>query len=128
MFHEIGRVFSPSSHAQFVRDKYASELERDVADQISSASAGLVDRVSSVGSELDWMEPSAYLCNSKMLQPHASERVYDAFHLLQTESSVQVPISVDPYITRKKLYEIRVIYLFIFCSLHSINKFYNLDH
>ncbi|CAB4271213.1 unnamed protein product [Prunus armeniaca] len=84
----LQQVFSPS-HAQFVRDKYASELERDVADQITSASAGLVDRVSSVGSELDWMEPSAYLCNSKMLQPHASERVYDAFHLLQTESSVQ---------------------------------------
>ncbi|KAH0979122.1 hypothetical protein GBA52_006299 [Prunus armeniaca] len=85
----LQQVFSPSSHAQFVRDKYASELERDVADQITSASAGLVDRVSSVGSELDWMEPSAYLCNSKMLQPHDSERVYDAFHLLQTESSVQ---------------------------------------
>ncbi|PQQ04329.1 uncharacterized protein Pyn_31242 [Prunus yedoensis var. nudiflora] len=85
----LQQVFSPSSHAQFIRDKYASELERDVSDQITSASAGLVDRVSSVGAELDWMEPSAYLCNSKMLQPHASERVYDAFHLLQTESSVQ---------------------------------------
>ncbi|BFG23138.1 hypothetical protein CerSpe_094130 [Prunus speciosa] len=85
----VSALQHPSSHAQFIRDKYASELERDVSDQITSASAGLVDRVSSVGAELDWMEPSAYLCNSKMLQPHASERVYDAFHLLQTESSVQ---------------------------------------
>ncbi|XP_021823440.1 uncharacterized protein LOC110764731 isoform X2 [Prunus avium] len=85
----VSALQHPSSRAQFIRDKYASELERDVSDQITSASAGLVDRVSSVGSELDWMEPSAYLCNSKMLQSHASERVYDAFHLLQTESSVQ---------------------------------------
>lgn len=37
------------------------------------------------GWELDWIEPS-----TSMLQPRGSQNVYDAFCLLQTESSVQV--------------------------------------
>lgn len=86
----INRVFSPTHHPQFIRDKFGSEyLDKDVADQILSAS-GSVQRVSSFGSEPDWMEPSAYLCNS---QPEGCQRVYEAFSLLQNESSVQVLIS-----------------------------------
>ncbi|KAM1269534.1 hypothetical protein ACFX13_001782 [Malus domestica] len=81
----LQQVISP-----FIRDKFGSESDRAVDDQITSASAGFVHPASSAGSELDWMEPSAYLSNSsKMLQSYGSERVYDAFHLLQTESSVQ---------------------------------------
>ncbi|PRQ59791.1 hypothetical protein RchiOBHm_Chr1g0374081 [Rosa chinensis] len=82
----LQQVFTPTHHPQFVRDKFGSEyLDKDVADQILSAS-GSVQRVSSFGTESDWMEPSAYLCNS---QPQGCQRVYEAFSLLQNESSVQ---------------------------------------
>ena len=106
----IGRVISP-----FIRDKFGCESDRAMDDQITSASAGFVHPASSAGSELDWMEPSACLSNnSKMLQSYGSERVYDAFHLLQTESSVQVPFFVDHFIfTRTSL-------LFIYFFLNFI--------
>ncbi|KAI3735142.1 hypothetical protein L6452_14630 [Arctium lappa] len=41
--------------------------------------------------QLDWTEPSLELCNSRstQLQVPCSSRVYDAFHLMQTEPSVQ---------------------------------------
>ncbi|KAF3433168.1 hypothetical protein FNV43_RR24270 [Rhamnella rubrinervis] len=81
------QVFNPA-YSQFVRDKFVSESGKDVGDQVTSPTS-LVQRVSSVGSELDWVEPSLHLCNSKMVQPHGYDTVYDAFHLLQTDTSVQ---------------------------------------
>lgn len=43
------------------------------------------------GSELDWIEPSLQLHDStSALHDPRSTRVYDAFHLLQTDPSVQV--------------------------------------
>lgn len=75
----LQQVFDPSSYPKLVRDKFASDLDKDVADQVTSPT----------GSELDCVEPSFHLCNSRVLQPHGSDRVYDAFHLLQTEPSVQ---------------------------------------
>ncbi|KAF3956973.1 hypothetical protein CMV_017961 [Castanea mollissima] len=75
----IQQVFEPASYPNLVRDKFASDLEKDVAYQVMSPT----------GSELDWVEPSFHLCNSRVLQPHGSDRVYDAFHMLQTEPSVQ---------------------------------------
>lgn len=87
-------MFSPTHHPQFIRDKFGSEyLDKDVVDQITSAS-GSVHRVNLLGSDSDWIEPSDYLCNS---QPHGCERVYDAFHLLQNESSVQVRILISQH-------------------------------
>ncbi|KAF2315825.1 hypothetical protein GH714_040367 [Hevea brasiliensis] len=44
---------------------------------------------SPAGSDLDWGESSPHLCNSRMLRPYGPDSVYDAFHLLQTEPSVQ---------------------------------------
>lgn len=46
--------------------------------------------ISSDELESDWVKPSPYLCDYKMLQPQGSQRVYDAFLLLQTDPSVQV--------------------------------------
>lgn len=80
----VYRVFDPASYSKHVRDKFGS-MNGDIADKVTSPN----------GSELDWVEPSLHLCNSRMLQPHGSDRVYDAFHLLQTEPSVQVPYTVD---------------------------------
>lgn len=50
--------------------------------------SNLLPRVSSSGSEMDWIEPAVHFSNSRALQPY--EQVYDAFHLLQRDPSVQV--------------------------------------
>ncbi|KAH9673671.1 hypothetical protein KPL70_018188 [Citrus sinensis] len=65
----LQQVFDPASCPGLVRDKFASNSDRDT--------------------ELDWIEPSLCLSNSRMLQPYPADRVYDAFHLLQTEPSIQ---------------------------------------
>lgn len=65
----LQQVFDPASCPRLVRDKFASNSDRDT--------------------ELDWIEPSLCLSNSRMLQPYPADRVYDAFHLLQTEPSIQ---------------------------------------
>ena len=85
-FFLMCRVFEPPSYSNLVRDKFASDLKKDAADQVTSPT----------GSELDWVEPPFHLCNSRVLQPHGSNKVYDAFHMLQTEPSIQVPYIIDP--------------------------------
>lgn len=66
----LQQVLDPASYPGLVRDKFASNSDRNT--------------------ELDWIEPSLYLSNSRrMLQPYPADRVYDAFHLLQTEPSIQ---------------------------------------
>ncbi|XP_075500924.1 uncharacterized protein LOC142539381 [Primulina tabacum] len=50
---------------------------------------GATKSISSDQLELDWVESFPHLCDYKMLQPQGSQRVYDAFHLLQTDPSVE---------------------------------------
>ncbi|CAH2044015.1 unnamed protein product [Thlaspi arvense] len=38
---------------------------------------------------VDWIEPPLQLCNTRLLQPYMLDRFYDAFHLFQTDPSVQ---------------------------------------
>ncbi|CAK9135139.1 unnamed protein product [Ilex paraguariensis] len=84
----LQQVLDPASFSQFMKDRLAYNSNKDVGDQ-ASCPTGTIQRVTSVGSDLDWIEPSLHLCNSQILQSHGSERVYDAFHLLQTEPSIQ---------------------------------------
>ncbi|KAI8029170.1 hypothetical protein LOK49_LG01G01274 [Camellia lanceoleosa] len=84
----LQQVLDPAAFSQFIKDRLAYNSDNDVADEITSPT-GLVTRVSSVGTELDWIEPSMQPCNPRMLQRHGSDRVYDAFHLLQTDPSIQ---------------------------------------
>ncbi|XVF54944.1 hypothetical protein PTKIN_Ptkin05aG0221600 [Pterospermum kingtungense] len=84
----LQRVFSASSSPQLVRDKFSSNTGKDVAHQITSPN-GSMHRIHSAGSESDWKEPSLHLYNTGALQPYGSNRVFDAFHLLQTEPMVQ---------------------------------------
>ncbi|KAK1399629.1 Hybrid signal transduction histidine kinase [Heracleum sosnowskyi] len=80
-----------SSIQQFqhvIKDNPANDLERNLASQVNSPT-GFLHRVPSYGSEVDWMEPSLSLCNASLLKPFGSDRLYDAFHLLQTEPHVQ---------------------------------------
>ncbi|POO02955.1 hypothetical protein TorRG33x02_010160 [Trema orientale] len=82
------KVFNADSYSNLIRDKFATEMDKDEEHQVMSPTC-LAHRVSPLGSELDWMEPSFCMCNSKILQRHGSERVYDAFQLLRTEPLVQ---------------------------------------
>ncbi|XP_042991619.1 uncharacterized protein LOC122318393 [Carya illinoinensis] len=70
----LQQVFDPASYCKAV-----PSVDNGVADQVTSPT----------GLELDWVEPSLHLCNSRILQTQGSNRVYNALHLLQTEPSVQ---------------------------------------
>ncbi|XP_062163105.1 uncharacterized protein LOC133870081 [Alnus glutinosa] len=72
-------VSALQQYSKLVWDKFSFDSDKDAADQVTSPT----------GSELDWVEPSLHLCNSRTLQPLGSDRVFDAFHLMQTEPSVQ---------------------------------------
>ena len=77
---------------------FAYNSDKDVADEITSPTVPTVpmNKVSSDGTERDWIEPSLpQLRSSRMLQPYGSDRVYDAFHLLQTDPCIQVPYIID---------------------------------
>ncbi|XP_030533122.1 uncharacterized protein LOC115742770 isoform X2 [Rhodamnia argentea] len=82
----IQQVFDSGPYSQYVRDRFSPYVDKDLTDQVKNAS-NLLPRVSSSGSEMDWIEPAVHLCNSGALQPY--ERVCDAFHLLQRDPSVQ---------------------------------------
>ncbi|KAK2975809.1 hypothetical protein RJ640_022826 [Escallonia rubra] len=84
----LQQVLDPASYSLLMKDRLDYHSDKDVADRISSPS-GTLRRVSSVGSESSWIEPSLQQFNSRMPHSRGSERVLDAFHLLQTEPSVQ---------------------------------------
>ncbi|GFY81993.1 hypothetical protein Acr_02g0002330 [Actinidia rufa] len=74
---------------------FAYNSDKDVADEIISPTVPM-NKLSSDGTERDWIEPSLQqLRGSRMLQPYGSDRVYDAFHLLQTDPCIQVPYIID---------------------------------
>lgn len=86
----LQRVMEPASYSQFIKDRYGYNSDKEAVDQNSSP-INRLRRVSSVGSELDWIEPSMQLCNPRTIWPQGStrDRVYDAFHLLQNDPYVQ---------------------------------------
>ncbi|KAJ0248802.1 Transmembrane protein [Hirschfeldia incana] len=47
------------------------------------------DQVSDQSELVDWIEPPLQLCNTSLLQPYMLDRFYDAFHMFQTDTSVQ---------------------------------------
>ncbi|KAI3918727.1 hypothetical protein MKX01_042047 [Papaver californicum] len=65
----------------------------EVRDAVSS-----LQQFSSAGPDGDWVEPALHVNNPRTLRSHGYERVYTAFHLLQTDPSVQrmvVSLSTD---------------------------------
>ncbi|KDP22443.1 hypothetical protein JCGZ_26274 [Jatropha curcas] len=83
----LKQVFDAASYSQMVTDKFSCTVDKDV-DEISSPTS-MQRHISPVGSDSDWMEPSPNLCHSRILHPYGPDRVYDAFHLLQNEPSIQ---------------------------------------
>ncbi|KAL0304096.1 UNVERIFIED_CONTAM: hypothetical protein Sradi_6277700 [Sesamum radiatum] len=89
LFHPEMKVLGSSYFEHCPKEKLSEDIEKDGDDE-DSRTKGFEGMISSSESEVDWVEPSLTLYNSRMLQrPCGSSRVYDAFHLLQTEPSVQ---------------------------------------
>lgn len=87
------RAMYPSLDSHVIKDKFACNSDKDVTDPISSTNGCLIRQASS-SSESDWREPSLQLCDPKVLQTYGSNKVYDAFHLMRTDSSIQVLCSL----------------------------------
>uniref|UniRef100_A0A803KT69 Uncharacterized protein n=2 Tax=Chenopodium quinoa TaxID=63459 RepID=A0A803KT69_CHEQI len=81
-------VFHPLSRSQSATEERSHDVDIDMDDQTKSSSDTL-KRTSSKGSETDWIEPSMLPYDRKLIQSPGWGRVHDAFHLLQSEPSVQ---------------------------------------
>ncbi|KAJ0576690.1 hypothetical protein HanIR_Chr05g0227261 [Helianthus annuus] len=83
----LHEVLEPVSFAQLMKHQETYHTDDD---------AGLEKILSPTGFELDWREPSMQLCYStSALQVPRSDKVFDAFHMLQTDPSVQMVISLS---------------------------------
>ncbi|KAI3815877.1 hypothetical protein L1987_15560 [Smallanthus sonchifolius] len=79
----LHEVLEPVSFAQLMKNR---RIDDDEGVEMSSSPTSFQKD----GFELDWTEPSMQLCHStSALQVPSSDKVFDAFHLLQTEPSVQ---------------------------------------
>ncbi|KAI3712577.1 hypothetical protein L1987_71136 [Smallanthus sonchifolius] len=79
----LHEVLEPVSFAQLIKN---CRIDDDDGVETSSSPTSCHND----GFELDWTEPSMKLCYStSALQVPSSDKVFDAFHLLQTEPSVQ---------------------------------------
>lgn len=87
----LPRVLEPTYFAYSTNDGLGYKSNEDTSNELTSSINLTHEVLSSSGSVSDWIEPSIHICNSKLLQSYGSNRVYDAFHLLQTEPSIQVP-------------------------------------
>ncbi|GJZ65653.1 hypothetical protein Tco_0622349 [Tanacetum coccineum] len=82
----LQEVLEPVSFEQLIKDRETDDGTDDGVEKVSSPTTSSFK----IGSELDWIEPSMKLCNStSTLQVPSSDQVYEAFHLLKTEASVQ---------------------------------------
>ncbi|KAK6155886.1 hypothetical protein DH2020_010134 [Rehmannia glutinosa] len=84
----VQQVLEPSYFTRFPKEKITEDTWKEVENE-DNRTEGIENMISSSESEVDWVEPSVTLCNSRMLRPYGSDRVYDAFHMLQSEPSVQ---------------------------------------
>ncbi|KAH0686163.1 hypothetical protein KY289_016926 [Solanum tuberosum] len=85
----LHQVLEPTYFAYSTNNGLGYKSNEDTTDELTSSSNLTREVLSSSGSVSDWIEPSIHICNSKLLQSYGSNRVYDAFHLLQTEPSIQ---------------------------------------
>ncbi|GER35081.1 hypothetical protein STAS_11331 [Striga asiatica] len=79
----------PVSPAHIATEKFSIAVNED------NSSEGSEKIISSSSSEVDWIEPSLALGSSRMLRPYGLDRVYDAFHLLQTDEQGLNNNSID---------------------------------
>ncbi|KAE8693998.1 Ribosomal protein L23/L15e family protein [Hibiscus syriacus] len=85
----LQRVAGVSSSRELIRDKLSYNADKEIGDQFPSPDASSMHRVRSAGSELDWIEPSMQLYDARAFHPCVTNDIFDAFHLLQTDPTVQ---------------------------------------
>ncbi|XP_048138469.1 uncharacterized protein LOC115743322 isoform X2 [Rhodamnia argentea] len=83
----LQQVFDSTPYPQ-IRDRFGLAMYKEMANESKSRS-GLSDLHSCVGSELDQVDTAMHASDIRTLHPYGPERVYDAFHMLQTEPAVQ---------------------------------------
>ncbi|KAL9672614.1 hypothetical protein QQ045_028866 [Rhodiola kirilowii] len=74
----LQQVMDPASFSRLVEFGYGSNGDTGASDHHSSS-----------GSELDWIEPSSQFYSSRMLNSPGSNRIFDAFRLLQNDAAIQ---------------------------------------
>ncbi|GMI67321.1 hypothetical protein like AT4G25170 [Hibiscus trionum] len=85
----LQRVAGVSSSRELIRDKFNCNPDKETGYQFPSPGTSSMHRVRSAGSELEWMEPSMQLYDTRAFQPYVTNSVHDAFRLLQTDPTVQ---------------------------------------
>ncbi|KAF3626110.1 putative leucine-rich repeat receptor-like protein kinase TDR-like [Capsicum annuum] len=85
----LHKVLEPSYFSDSTKGGLGYKSNKDTTAELASSINLMREVRSSSGSASDWIEPSMHICNSKLLKSYGSNRVYDAFHLLQTEPSIQ---------------------------------------
>ncbi|KAK9706563.1 hypothetical protein RND81_07G135100 [Saponaria officinalis] len=134
-FTFLCRFLHPSPRSQTGTDEILSDADNDIPDCKTSAT-DMLQRGSSVGSDMDWIEPSMQLYDQRLAQSYGWEKVYGAFHLLQTEPSVQkmvVSLSSDKAVwdavlKNETVREIRDLYLKcerFFLFNHSVKHYFS---
>lgn len=78
------RVFEPAASSHSGKGNTATSALKDTAEEIG------IQASSTPSGSSDWMEPSLHICNSRMVRPYVPNRVYEAFHLMQTEPAIKV--------------------------------------
>ncbi|XP_019192072.1 PREDICTED: uncharacterized protein LOC109186517 isoform X2 [Ipomoea nil] len=83
-FSSLQQVFEPaaSSHSRN-SNTAATGAPKDTAEEVG------IQASSTPSGSSDWMEPSLHICNSRMVRPYVPNRVYEAFHLMQTEPAIK---------------------------------------
>ncbi|XAR71821.1 hypothetical protein NMG60_11018253 [Bertholletia excelsa] len=81
-----------ASFSHFTSDYLTYHSGKDVAGDTTTP-RGVMNRVSSVGKDLDWIEPSLQLCSPRMLWPCGSNRAYDTLHILWTDPCIRRMVS-----------------------------------
>ncbi|WJX46786.1 hypothetical protein P8452_33549 [Trifolium repens] len=74
-------VLGLASRVELLGDTYCNSSENERC---------ILGHVSKDDPDTDWLEPSLFPYNPKLLQANGSDRVYYDIHLLQTDPSVQV--------------------------------------
>ncbi|KAL4361498.1 hypothetical protein GQ457_04G035840 [Hibiscus cannabinus] len=85
----LQRVAGVSSSRELLRDKFSYGADKEIGYQFPSPGTSSMHRVRSAGSEMEWMEPSIQLYDTRAFQPYVTNSVHDAFRLLQTDPTVQ---------------------------------------
>ncbi|KAK9036365.1 hypothetical protein V6N11_078369 [Hibiscus sabdariffa] len=91
----LQRVAGVSSSRELLRDKFSFNADKEIGYQFPSPGTSSMHRVRSAGSEMEWMEPSIQLYDTRAFQPYVTNSVHDAFRLLQTDPTVQKMVISD---------------------------------